>query len=564
MPISSVRNTVTVLPSLDADRTVAEDFYNGVTAWAEQYAPDEQRAIAAERIVDAYLNKRLTLDLSKLNLTSLPTHIASLSGLMQLNLSTNQLTDIEPLRNLSNLIQLDLPHNQLSHIDALSNLTGLLFLELVSNKLTSLRALSTLSQLRSLGLDNNAITDINPLSALTQLGMLTLSNNQITDASPLAHLSAIEHINISQNRLTYIPPGLLELPKTSLIYLISNRFSEAVIRQVGTTMNRAEYNGPRLYFSIDDASAQADQAQPLTNIVAQWYQATHSDELNAFPEEVWREIANEPEAHNFSLFLERLYHTVNSTKPVFQTKVLNWLARLEKDPALRKEIFLNAKEGLGTCEDRVSLTFNAMKQRELVLNVERGMYDQKLESLISVARQIFRLTELEKIAYEKVQRLNFIDEVEVYFAYQVKLAKELKLDIDTSEMRFFEVSYVTESDLKDASRKVRDKENKEFSSYLASWAPWQSVLKRLAKEKYDALQVAIYKAKKEQFADKQIAMLKQKELADTEVNRLEIADEVLEEIAQGLQTQFTKTFIREQEDKEGGTPGLSELLNPVW
>ncbi len=53
---------------------------------------------------------------------------------------------------------------------------------------------------------------------------------------------------------------------------------------------------------------------------------------------------------------------------------------------------------------------------------------------------MFRLEILEDIARDKVRTLHFVDEIEVYPAFQTMLAEKLQLSTAVKEMRFYGVS----------------------------------------------------------------------------------------------------------------------------
>lgn len=112
---------------------------------------------------------------------------------------------------------------------------------------------------------------------------------------------------------------------------------------------------------------------------------------------------------------------------------------------------------------------------------------------------------------------------------------------------------------------VKHNENQHFLSYLANdWAPWQSVLQRLDPKGYETLQDDIYEAKTNQFTATQNALLIARALPGTEINRLKITSAALHAIADGPNQAFTHVFLLAQENKEGGTAGLHDLLRPVW
>ena len=67
----------------------------------------------------------------------------------------------------------------------MAGLTGLKELYLVSNKISDVSPLARLTRLNRLGLENNDISDISPLAGLTNLKWLDVNYNEISDFSPL-------------------------------------------------------------------------------------------------------------------------------------------------------------------------------------------------------------------------------------------------------------------------------------------------------------------------------------------------------------------------------------------
>ncbi len=106
---------------------------------------------------------------------------------------------------------------------------------------------------------------------------------------------------------------------------------------------------------------------------------------------------------------------------------------------------------------------------------------------------MFRLEKLELIARNKIRTLREVnkiaevDEIEVYLGYQNKLKKPLELSSVTAEMQYFDVSDITEPDLRDAEIRVKIDENLRFREWILPWAPLHSVLKRTNPEDWETL-----------------------------------------------------------------------------
>ncbi|EDN7575331.1 LPXTG cell wall anchor domain-containing protein, partial [Listeria monocytogenes] len=101
---------------------------------------------------------------------------------------------LSPLANLSQLTWLEIGTNQISDINAVKDLTKLKMLNVGSNQISDISVLNNLSQLNSLFLNNNQLgnEDMEVIGGLTNLTTLFLSQNHITDIRPLASLSKMD------------------------------------------------------------------------------------------------------------------------------------------------------------------------------------------------------------------------------------------------------------------------------------------------------------------------------------------------------------------------------------
>ncbi len=104
--------------------------------------------------------------------------------------------------------------------------------------------------------------------------------------------------------------------------------------------------------------------------------------------------------------MDRFGATVNASNPEFKRATVEWLSHLAAHPELRKESFRISEEATTSCEDRVSLSLNAMKQARLATDVDSGHYDHRLPELVKLARGMFRIDRLEDIARGKAALLS--------------------------------------------------------------------------------------------------------------------------------------------------------------
>ncbi|EDN6660070.1 type III secretion system effector E3 ubiquitin transferase SspH2 [Salmonella enterica] len=414
------------------------------------------------------------LSVSGNQLTSLPPLPA---GLQTLLVAGNQLTSLPPLP--AGLRRLLVAGNQLTSLPPLP--AGLQVLSVSDNQLTSLPLLP--AGLELLTLDRNPqLVRLPPLPE----GLQTLSvdaNPQLTRLPALP--SGLQRLYARNNQLTRLPESITGLSSEAIVNLYGNPLSERTLQALQNITSAPGYSGPRILFDMAGASTPRE-ARALHLAAADWLVPAREGE--PAPADRWHMFGQEDNADAFSLFLDRLSETENFIKDAgFKAQISSWLAQLAEDEALRANTFAMATEATSSCEDRVTFFLHQMKNVQLVHNAEKGQYDNDLAALVATGREMFRLGKLEQIAREKVRTLALVDEIEVWLAYQNKLKKSLGLTSVTSEMRFFDVSGVTVTDLQDAELQVKAAEKSEFREWILQWGPLHRVLERKAPERVNAL-----------------------------------------------------------------------------
>ncbi|ECZ0591121.1 E3 ubiquitin--protein ligase [Salmonella enterica] len=413
-----------------------------------------------------------TLEVSGNQLTSLPALPSELCKLWAYN---NQLTSLPTLP--SGLQELSVSDNQLASLPTLPS--ELYKLWAYNNRLTSLPALP--SGLKELIVSGNRLTSLPVLPS--ELKELMVSGNRLTSLPMLP--SGLLSLSVYRNQLTRLPESLIHLSSETTVNLEGNPLSERTLQALREITSAPGYSGPIIQFDMAGASAPRE-TRALHLAAADWLVPAREGE--PAPADRWHMFGQEDNADAFSLFLDRLSETENFIKDAgFKAQISSWLAQLAEDEALRANTFAMATEATSSCEDRVTFFLHQMKNVQLVHNAEKGQYDNDLAALVATGREMFRLGKLEQIAREKVRTLALVDEIEVWLAYQNKLKKSLGLTSVTSEMRFFDVSGVTVTDLQDAELQVKAAEKSEFREWILQWGPLHRVLERKAPERVNAL-----------------------------------------------------------------------------
>ncbi|EIV2698664.1 E3 ubiquitin--protein ligase [Salmonella enterica] len=462
------------LPATTAPQTPAE--YDAVwSAWRRAAPAEESRGRAAvvQKMRACLNNGNAVLNVGESGLTTLPDCLPA--HITTLVIPDNNLTSLPALP--PELRTLEVSGNQLTSLPVLP--PGLLELSIFSNPLTHLPALP--SGLCKLWIFGNQLTSLPVLPPGLQ--ELSVSDNQLASLPALP--SELCKLWAYNNQLTRLPESLIHLSSETTVNLEGNPLSERTLQALREITSAPGYSGPIIQFDMAGASAPRE-TRALHLAAADWLVPAREGE--PAPADRWHMFGQEDNADAFSLFLDRLSETENFIKDAgFKAQISSWLAQLAEDEALRANTFAMATEATSSCEDRVTFFLHQMKNVQLVHNAEKGQYDNDLAALVATGREMFRLGKLEQIAREKVRTLALVDEIEVWLAYQNKLKKSLGLTSVTAEMRFFDVSGVTVTDLQDAELQVKAAEKSEFREWILQWGPLHRVLERKAPERVNAL-----------------------------------------------------------------------------
>ncbi|EAR2842261.1 E3 ubiquitin--protein ligase [Salmonella enterica] len=502
-----------LLPATTTPQTAAE--YEA--AWSEwkRAAPEGEsrgRAEAVKRMRACLKKGNSVLYVGRVGLTTLP--------------------DLLP----PNITTLFIPDNTLTRLPALP--PGLRELSVSYNQLTRLPQLPP--GLCKLSVFNNQLTSLPALPSGLQI--LWAYRNRLTRLPALP--PGLRELSVYRNQLTRLPESITGLSSEATVNLEGNPLSERTLQALRDITSAPGYSGPRIRFDMAGASAPRE-TRALHLAAADWLVPAREGE--PAPADRWHMFGQEDNADAFSLFLDRLSETENFIKDAgFKAQISSWLAQLAEDEALRANTFAMATEATSSCEDRVTFFLHQMKNVQLVHNAEKGQYDNNLAALVATGREMFRLGKLEQIAREKVRTLALVDEIEVWLAYQNKLKKSLGLTSVSAEMRFFDVSGVTVTDLQDAELQVKAAEKSEFREWILQWGPLHSVLERKAPERVNAL-------RKKQISDYEETY---RMLSDTELRPFGLVGNIDAERTIGARAMESakKTFL------DGLRPLVEEML----
>ncbi|HCM1955098.1 TPA: acetyltransferase [Salmonella enterica subsp. salamae serovar 9,46:z4,z24:z39:z42] len=553
-----INNNPGRIPTLapNAPSATGKDYPARWQTWAKEALAGghELREMAVERLLVCLAKQESTLDLSELNLSSLPdlppliktlrvndNHLSSLPDLPEslqiLICSFNPLEQLPPLpyslkeltcsachlKNLpalpDALEELSCSGNSLEELPVLP--VSMRYLTCTNNSLRSLPALP--ESLRTL------ICSMNPLPKLPDLpdslSLLHCSECQLVTLPDLP--DSLNALICPRNQLREIPPLPVELGE--LNYLDNPLLQNPILPPSLITLNNSPYEG-----------GATDTARPLTDSAADWFPFVQQRDIR----QRFREITHETNAGIFSEFLDRLRNRYAGQQyETFRYQVMGCLIRLAASPGLREKLFMCALGATARCDDHVSLSWNNMRVAEMAYTVEQHGTEQNLPKMIGLAREVFRMELLTEIATQKIAHIrrsheHFEEDLEVLLGYQTELRHALHLTQVVPDMYFFSCSYLTAEDVKAAKIQVQTAENQHFLEWLSLWEPWQAMLKRLNPAAWNA--------------------------AESEKNAFTVSEEFQRRINAKLKTPSSSESVPDKEMQKAGVEVMKEKLRELF
>lgn len=473
----------------------------------------------------------LELDLSGLNLPSLPdleadfSHVGSLK-LNNMHLSTSPEGFLARFRGVR---WLDLSGNQLRALPpAVGEMHGLtrLFLNdnLISLSPETARILSDRVTLRALTLSDNNLGITPDFTRITDMRSLNLARAGL-DSWPegLLEQPLLDGINLSGNAITTIPDAVIapsdeQLAHTAGVNNVTNAsdnpWSDATLAAVRAYGERLERAGlastERPNRLVNTALSAAGRSAPGGSEGAQfrrWAVGLSESEVSA-REAQWASLRGQAGSQGFFEVLRDLQTTSVAHEDLQQRvwEVIDSItANSTQSERLREQMFEWA--GRAACCDRAALSFSNMEVMALVDKARLQALDATQgEALSSLSKGLFRLDQVEQIALrdidqrrlainndaalspaDKTLRLARLEEVEIRLAYRYGLKDRLQLPGQPVDVKFTHLGNVTPQMLDAAYTHVVALDNSAsmFQTLLAREF-WQDYVTQKYRSQFDA------------------------------------------------------------------------------
>lgn len=147
--------------------------------------------------------------------------------LSNLNISKNEIRDIDTVSNLPHLLTFSASGCAIKSLDFMSanpqSLQYLQWLDLSINKITELPGLRQ-PQLCKVNLSENAIASTANFNGHTKIMVLNLSKNKMVNCEGLCHMTALEDLNLSENEINNTEE-LKNMPSLTNLNLNTNKLT---------------------------------------------------------------------------------------------------------------------------------------------------------------------------------------------------------------------------------------------------------------------------------------------------------------------------------------------------
>jgi hypothetical protein len=338
------------------------------------------------------------------------------------------------------------------------------------------------TRLQRLDCSNNWLTALpSEIGNCTALRELYCSNNRLTELPrEIGNCTALRRLNCSYNELAALPAELLRLPQGCRVDLTGCPLSATVRRRLREATQQPNYQGPRIHFSMGGGVQRA--ARSISESLKELCEWAEEEPVREFPALLGVNDAS------LELWLSRLGDVHDCGRQELRRecarKILEYLQLAQDNPSFRETFFIVINGAADTCGDRMAffLLNLGVQHRLATADLRDG---KKLAHLL--IRGVWCLNQLQKIACDKVKTMPFVDEIEVYLIYPIRLREALDLPIDIRDMHFADLAGVSKEELTEAGLSVLARlQNEEdaLCGFLITQPKWLEAMKLRYPEEY--------------------------------------------------------------------------------
>ena len=287
------------------------------------------------------------------------------------------------------------------------------------------------------------------------------------------HLSVGGDLSLRRcTSLTALPAEIVNLgplPDGSprIIDLTGTGLSEAVLSRLRAS------DHPGIRFNYGHAAAAHTQYATLAEAINSWVE---SETTQLLQPDNWG--LNASQKTDLQTFLSRLHQTADAknqnSRPQLQARIVAFLHLLQNNPhAFRDTAMDQIHHGLTSCDDRVILVMNNIEMMTRIQTARTAA--DPAAALKQLAKSLLALEVVHRHAAVKCASMGFVDPIEVYLAFEIKLKDALALPVSTQHMLYERCAGLTDDDINNAQHEAMTTLDNEdnITTYLNQWEPWQ-------------------------------------------------------------------------------------------
>ncbi len=441
--------------------------------------------------------QRLSLSGGHLNtLPPLPAQI-DFHRITVLSLNDSQVTDIpvDFLRPFTALTHLNLSQNQLLRLPrGIAYLPDIRVLRLAHNQIRldaqAIEILHDLPNLAHLDLSYNRLEVLDlRLHQFSWLSSLNLRHCRLgVWPQRLELCGLLEHADLRDNQLRRVPNEIQEMPYAFRRALLVERnpLPAVQLRRL-YALDVIDEHG-----HLPEASALIDLPRARTLMVG------HADEAAQVTRDaLWQRLLEQPGSSGLFRLLARLeftadYSQAGGGRAALVEGVWSLLEALDGDPVLCRDVFERADRPL-SCSDAVANRFSALQLVVRQAQAEiRALNPESRGELLELGRQLFRLDQLEWVAYRDSRQRQatgeHFDQLALGLAYRVQLRSRLTLPNQPSAMRYPDAAELTQAQVEAAFLHVTRAQTLEaLTDSLSQREFWRRYLRQQHGRMFDAI-----------------------------------------------------------------------------
>jgi hypothetical protein len=250
------------------------------------------------------------------------------------------------------------------------------------------------------------------------------------------------------------------------IHLDGIGLSEALLTRLRETP------APGIQFHFSNATSVPAVTFPdLDTALTFWVKATNDATLTNPPITIAPGMA----LRNVLDFLSRLTETADyknlEARPLLAKRVIEAFSLMAENESIKGRAFNLIEEGLTSCDDRIISALEEIELMVLLHQIENKSHTT--DELRALGKSFLLLEMVNEKAKAHKNTLTWVDEIEIYLAFQIGLAEKLNLPVKTRNMIFRGCAQITDAQIKQAGDAVLTACTEEkLNNFLKSWSPW--------------------------------------------------------------------------------------------